>query len=46
MPWKNHGKYVSSVAHAANEFVDRGLIFEAEKDAIVSGAGQSVCGAK
>ena len=44
--WKNHGKYMSSIAHAANAFLDLGLISEAEKDAIVSAAGQSTCGAK
>jgi hypothetical protein len=44
--WKNHGKYVSCVAHNAEDFVDAGLITEAEKDAIVSAAGQSNCGKK
>ena len=44
--WKNHGKYVSSVAHTANAFLDQGLISEVEKDAIVSAAGKSTCGAK
>jgi hypothetical protein len=44
--WKNHGTYVSSVAHAANDFVADGLITEAVKDAIVSAAGQSACGTK
>lgn len=46
MPWKNHGKYVSCTAHATNGFVDKGLISEAEKDAIMSAAGQSACGKK
>jgi hypothetical protein len=44
--WKNHGGYVSCVAHAAEDFVDAGLMNEAEKDAIVSEAGQSSCGSK
>ena len=44
--WKNHGAYVSCVAHAAEDFVDGGLITEAEKDATVSEAGQSDCGHK
>ncbi len=44
--WKNHGKYVSSVAHSTNEFVKQGLITESQKDAIMSAAGQSVCGEK
>ena len=42
--WKNHGKYVSSVAHASKKFVALGLITEAERDAIVSEAAQSNCG--
>lgn len=42
--WKNHGKYVSCVAHAASDFLDQGLITDTEKDAIVSAAGQSDCG--
>ena len=46
MPWKNHGKYVSCTAHATNGFVDKGLISQAEKDAIMSIAGQSSCGKK
>jgi len=44
--WKNHGKYVSCVAHASEDFVAAGLITEAEKDYIVSTAGMSSCGAK
>jgi YVTN family beta-propeller protein len=43
-PWKNHGKYVSCVAHASQSFVNAGLITPAQKDAIVSAAGQSSCG--
>ncbi len=45
-PWKNHGAYVSCVAQAAEEFEGVGLITGAEKDAIVSEAGQSNCGKK
>ncbi len=44
--WKNHGEYVSCTAHATNTFVDRGLISQAEKGAIMSAAGQSSCGKK
>ena len=44
--WKNHGAYVRCVAHTSEDFVDAGLISEAEKDAIVSAAGQSTCGHK
>ena len=42
--WKNHGQYVSSVAHQAEEFLAAGLITSAQKDAIVSAAAQSDCG--
>jgi YVTN family beta-propeller protein len=44
--WKNHGAYVSCVAHTAEDFVVDGLITEAEKGAIVSAAGGSSCGHK
>jgi len=44
--WKNHGAYVSCVAHASEDFLAAGLISEAEKDAIVSMAGASECGQK
>ncbi|MDN5871848.1 MAG: hypothetical protein L0H73_14145 [Nitrococcus sp.] len=44
--WKNHGKYVSCVTHAGNNFVDLGLITGAEKGAIVSEAAKSQCGKK
>ena len=44
--WRNHGKYVSCVAKTAESFVERLLITEVEKDAIVSFAAQSDCGDK
>jgi len=44
--WKNHGKYVSCVSHAGEDFVDAGLLTEDEKDAIQSAAGSSSCGHK
>jgi uncharacterized repeat protein (TIGR01451 family) len=44
--WKNHGAYVSCVAHAGQEFVQAGLIAERQKDALVRAAAQSVCGGK
>ena len=44
--WKNHGAYVSCVSHAANDFVDLGLLTESEKGEIVSSAAQSSCGKK
>ena len=44
--WRNHGAYVSAVAHAANVFLAQGLISEHEKGFIVSQAAQSDCGKK
>ena len=43
-PWKNHGKYVSCVAHISEQFMKIGLISEEEKDLIVSDAAGSSCG--
>ncbi|HEY6122320.1 MAG TPA: hypothetical protein VIV66_20355 [Pyrinomonadaceae bacterium] len=42
--WKNHGQYVSSIAHTAESFVAQGLITEEQKGAIVSAAARSNCG--
>ena len=44
--WKSHGQYVSTVAKTSENFVEQELITEAEKDAIMSVAGSSSCGAK
>ena len=44
--WKNHGKYVSCVAHAANDFRGSLLISDSEHGYIVSEAGMSACGDK
>ncbi len=44
--WKNHGKYVSAVANAVNEFLAQGLISESQAEAIVSAAAESPCGSK
>ncbi len=44
--WKNHGKYMSSLAHTTNSFVEQGLITEAEMDAIMELGGSSKCGHK
>jgi hypothetical protein len=44
--WKNHGQYVSSIAHAAEDFLAQGLITEDQKDVIVSNAARSRCGSK
>ncbi|MCI0536565.1 MAG: thrombospondin type 3 repeat-containing protein [Verrucomicrobiales bacterium] len=45
-PWKNHGGYVSCVAHTAEIFFEAGLVTEAQKDAIVAAAAESDCGTK
>ena len=44
--WKNHGECVSTVEHVTEDFLEQGLISQDEKDAIVSAAAQSRCGAK
>lgn len=45
-PWKNHGGYVSCVAHAAEGLVSEGKITGEDKGAIVSAGAQSSCGKK
>jgi hypothetical protein len=42
--WKNHGQYVSTVAHTTEAFVAEGLISEQQAEEIVSQAAQSNCG--
>jgi len=42
--WRNHGAYVSCVAHAAEALLEAELITEEEKCAIVSAAAQSDVG--
>jgi FG-GAP-like repeat len=42
--WKNHGQYVSSVAHAAQSLANQGCISQQEIGQIVSEAAQSDCG--
>jgi len=44
--WKNHGQYVSSVAHAVTRLANEGCISEEEKGKIVSAAARSNCGKK
>ncbi|MFC0116485.1 thrombospondin type 3 repeat-containing protein [Pseudoalteromonas xiamenensis] len=44
--WKNHGQYVSCVAHAKNAQINMGLLSEAEGEALVESAAQSSCGKK
>jgi hypothetical protein len=45
-PWKNHGQYVSSVAHAVEEFVAQGLLSQEQAVQIVVQAAHSDCGRK
>jgi hypothetical protein len=42
--WKNHGQYVSAIAHASKEFVEQGLITEQQQEDIISAAARSDCG--
>ena len=42
--WRNHGAYMKAVAHAAEDFLNAGLITEEEKGDIVSAAAKSGCG--
>jgi hypothetical protein len=42
--WKNHGQYVSSVAHAAQTLASQGCISQQEIGKIVSAAARSSCG--
>ena len=44
--WKNHGQYVSAVAHAAETFRAQGLISADQAEEIIRQAAQSDCGAK
>lgn len=44
--WKNHGAFVKCNAHATKDFVEAGLMTEAEKGAWMSQAGSSSCGHK
>jgi hypothetical protein len=44
--WRNHGKYVSTVAHLVNTFVESAAITEEQADAIVGFAAESSCGKK
>jgi hypothetical protein len=42
--WKNHGQYVSAVAHAAEAFLAQDLISEDQAEEIISQAARSDCG--
>lgn len=45
-PMRNHGKYVSCVAHSAEDLRRAGKITSSQNDAMVAGAGQASCGKK
>ncbi|GAA4568808.1 polysaccharide deacetylase family protein [Planotetraspora kaengkrachanensis] len=45
-PFKNHGSFVSTVAHATNEFVKKGLLSPAQQRAIQGAASRSDVGTK
>ena len=42
--WNSHGDYVSAIVATANDFLEAGLLTEAQRDALVQAAAQSVCG--
>ena len=42
--WSNHGKYVSCVAHEANDFRKAGLVSAKEAASMKSSAAKSACG--
>jgi len=42
--WKNHGKYVSTMAHTTKNWVDEGLITQDERTLIMQDAASSDCG--
>ena len=42
--WKNHGKYVSAIAHVAKAFREQGLISAEQAQEILAQAAQSDCG--
>jgi hypothetical protein len=44
--WKNHGEFMSCVAHTSEEMLILGIISEEQKDEIVSTNGQTNCGKK
>ena len=45
-PWKNHGQFVSAMAHVTKEFEREGLITQAQRSAIMTAAAKSDCGKK
>ena len=45
-PWRNHGRYVSCVVHAAGRLLREGAIARGERRDLVRAAAHSACGAK
>jgi hypothetical protein len=45
-PWKNHGEFVSTMAHVTKEFEQDGLITQGQRSALISEAARSDCGKK
>ena len=45
-PWKNHGEFVSAMAHVTQEFVNEGLITQRQRSELISAAARSDCGKK
>ncbi len=44
LPWRNHGRYVRCVVHAARDFTRAGLIDRAERRELVRNAAHAECG--
>lgn len=42
-PWKNHGTYVSTLSHASQDFVRKGLITSDQRALIMSNAAAATC---
>jgi len=43
-PWKNHGQFVSTMAHVTKEFEREGLITRGQRSALILEAAHSDCG--
>ena len=44
--WRNHGQYVSAIAHVSKAFVAQGLITDDQREEIIERAAHSDCGKK
>ena len=43
-PWRNHGDYLNRLKQVTSDFVQAGLISEAQRQTLVNRAAQSNCG--